>query len=174
MPVIKDLSFAQENIRVINPEKKVMSASTIALDKFRLIGKLNSIHSSIEDKAKLSVFNETDDNQQTGVYSFQLKNAKWKGAPYIYCTNCGTAVLQLQAEKNKKYLIQFSLSADDENTYELLLYPNMMTPESFSFNAGAQELAFIVEAKANGYLTYYLRCVKPGSWHLSKVSISEQ
>lgn len=167
-------SFKQEQVKVINQQKSVVSVEKLSLHQFSLIGELNGKQTAIEEKAKLSVFNETVCNKETGVYSFSLKEARWKGVPYIYCTNCGTALLQLKVEENKKYLVQISLAAENENDYELLLFPNMLAPETFHFSAGAQELIFVIEPKASGYLSYYLRCVKPGNWKLSKVQISEQ
>ncbi|MER3463273.1 MAG: hypothetical protein C4329_01420 [Chitinophagaceae bacterium] len=169
-----DASFKQDVVRVMNIEKDSVKAEQLNLDKFNTVATLNGTHLMIEDKAKLSIFNECTYAKETGIYSFNLFKVKWKGLPYIYCINCGTALLQLKVVKDKNYFVHFFLTAEDEKTYELLLSPSMLSPEQFHLSEGAQELMFFIKPKASGYLSYYLRCVEPGSWKLLQVQVSEQ
>lgn len=171
---ISDPSLKQTGISRSVSEKKNIPLSQVRLDKFQSIGTLTGREKTIDNKAKLIIFNNSAYNPETGVYTFNTQNPKWKGAPYVYCSNCGTIVLQLKVEKNKRYLVQVSLAAEKENTYELFTVPDLQSPEIIPFPFGAQELNFMVAPKESGYVSYYLRCVEPTSWSLSGVQVSEE
>jgi hypothetical protein len=167
-------SLPQEAVRPAPLEKKTIAVTSLTLDRFSYLGTLNARQKNLNEEAKLTVFNESGSNTETGIYVFSTKQPQWKGRPYIYCTNCGTALLQLKVEKDQKYLVQISLASEKKNQYELFTLPDLLSPQVSSFNPGTQEIFFMIAPKQSGYISYYLRCVESVDWTLSGIQISKE